>query len=249
MRSVGIVGGVGPGATSWIYLELMKRVTQRDPTRYPLVHIYSLPLRLEIERAFVHGTVTLADEEELVARTITAVRALRDQGAEMILIPCNTIHLYLDEVRRHADGVTVADMPLLAAARVRSGVRTLVLCTSTSRTRFLYGPERSGNMCSGIVYPTVRQQAAIDALIDDCIRSPKIDPWPALTEIIGHSGETYEDVLLACTDLCTISPSVEQFGVINSLSELVDFAVNYVCGDGAFGVDRMSPIESRGLLR
>lgn len=248
-HSVGIVGGVGPGATSWAYLELFKRVTQQHSAGYPLVHIYSLPLRVELVEAFVHGAATRADEQELIAGTITAVRVLRDQGVGMVLIPCNTIHLYLHEVRRQADGIAVANMPYLASKRIRSGVRTLILGTSTSCGRSLYGPESAGLSDSGVVYPDYGQQCAIDSLIDDCIQNPNLSPWPALKDIIGPPGVKYDDVLLACTDLCTFSPPAGGVRIINSLSELVDFAVKYVCESKNLVKDGVGSAEPKGHFR
>lgn len=239
MRSVGIVGGVGPGATSWMYLELIERATRRDPSRYPLVHIYSLPLPREVEQAFIHGIATPSNERALVADTIAAVQSLRDQGAGLILIPCNTIHLYLEEVRREAGGVLIADMPRLTSTRIRKGVRTLVLGTSMSKGRLLYGREEMGSGASGLVYPNAHQQAAIDGIIDCCIRMPKFDPWPDLAEVIGPPGSAYDDVLLGCTDLCTSWPPAEHATVINSLSELVESGVRYLGGSKMSGAKQL----------
>jgi aspartate/glutamate racemase len=53
MKSVGIIGGVGPETTAEFYLEVIFRCQKLNATARPLIVISSVPLPFEIERDLI----------------------------------------------------------------------------------------------------------------------------------------------------------------------------------------------------
>lgn len=231
MRSIGIIGGVGPGATSWLYLEIIKRCVDLGAPRYPLISVYSIPLDRRAELLFVNGVAGPAEEESVVEILAEAVRALSRQGVGLILVPCNTLHHYLDRIQQQAgaDKAPMANMVYLASKQLVSGGRTMVLGTATMRNEELYGPFVSH--FNKLVYPATEQQRVVQDLIQLCIKDPSYDPWPRLNDVLDKSRNAYDNVLVACTDLCVAGLPAQDVQAVGSLQSLATFAVDYVLGN------------------
>ena len=92
---VGIVGGVGPEASSKFceYLIRGNRVV-RDQEHITFVHYCdsNIPDRTQ---AILRGG------ESPVREMVRVCRELERMGADMIVIPCNTAHFFIDEIRRN----------------------------------------------------------------------------------------------------------------------------------------------------
>ncbi len=43
-RVIGIVGGLGPEASAVLYLNIVKRALKADPTQYPSIALWSVPI-------------------------------------------------------------------------------------------------------------------------------------------------------------------------------------------------------------
>lgn len=230
MRSIGIIGGVGPGATSWLYLEIMKRCVELGVSTYPSIHVYSIPLDRRLERLFVDGTAGPAEERMVISTLAEALRALSDQGVGLILMPCNTLHLYLEQIEQRAgtDAAPLANMVHLASRQLTPGTRTMVLGTATMRDQRLY--DRFTPRVSTLVYPAPIQQVAIQELIELCIGDPTLDPWPLLDAVLDEPGPDYDEVLVACTDLCVTGSSAREVRAVGSLQSLATFGVDYILG-------------------
>ena len=55
MKSIGIVGGLGPETTSKFYLELLYKSFQLNDSQRPPVLMWSIPMDYEIEKDFILG--------------------------------------------------------------------------------------------------------------------------------------------------------------------------------------------------
>lgn len=109
MRTVGIVGGLGPESTIDYYRSILAGYRSRTDNRgYPRVIINSLDVDKGIAMLDAGQLRELADY--LVAGVETLVRA----GAEFGAIAANTPHLVFDEVQRRSP------MPLVSIVRATS---------------------------------------------------------------------------------------------------------------------------------
>lgn len=101
-KTVGILGGMGPEAT----VDLMRRVIAGTPAQDDADHIRMLvdsnprvPSRIE---ALIDRT-----GESPVPCLVEMARGLERQGADFLVIPCNTAHHY------HAEVAAAVDVPVL----------------------------------------------------------------------------------------------------------------------------------------
>src|SRR3989338_6727859 len=77
MKKVGIIGGLGPETTSEFYLDLVFSCQKKDRTHRPSIIIASVPLPYKIEEA----------------------KRLEKSGADFIVMPCNSLHIFIKEIR------------------------------------------------------------------------------------------------------------------------------------------------------
>jgi aspartate racemase len=131
MKTVGILGGMGPEATVRFF-ELLVRNTAaaRDQDHVPVV-VCSLPQIPDRTAAIVAGG------DSPLPHLIRAAESLRAAGADFGVMPCISAHYFLPELERW---VALPFLSLLAETaawlrKVRPGIRTLGLLATTGTLR------------------------------------------------------------------------------------------------------------------
>lgn len=135
-RAVGVMGGMGP----WPTLEFVRRVRQttlaysdQDHVDLVICDHATLPDRTPALQG--------GDRAQLVEQLVSDARRLQHFGVGMLVIPCNTAHAFLTEIRA-AVCIPVADMIGMACAAARRhvdrGGTVGVLATSGTITAGLY---------------------------------------------------------------------------------------------------------------
>ncbi len=61
MKTVGIIGGLGPETTSKFYMRLIQKCYERDKSQRPGVLIWNVPLDLQIEQELLKKVKALKD--------------------------------------------------------------------------------------------------------------------------------------------------------------------------------------------
>ena len=127
MRTVGILGGMGPEATVLLMSRVIGAVrAQDDADHIPLI-VHQNPgvpsrIRHLIERTGPDPAPVLA----AMARDLAAA------GAQALAIPCNTAHAYAAAVRG-ATALPLLDMVAATAAALPAGARVGVLASPATR--------------------------------------------------------------------------------------------------------------------
>lgn len=222
---IGVLGGMGPMAT----VELLRRVVESTPARDDGDHIHMfvdnnphVPSRIA---ALVEGGGT-SPEAELRRMA----RRLRDGGCDLLVMPCNTAHFYVDAVREES-GLEVLDIVSLTMSRLsrrRPAVSRVGILGSKAVERTGLFARACQSVGMEAVFPV---DAQADALMD-LIKGVKSNaPREELRRRFGEILETYQpncgrnpDVLLvACSELSMLyTPKGEREGVEDSLRVLVD---------------------------
>ena len=111
---IGILGGMGPAAT----VEFFRRLVAATPATIDQDHLRILidndPTIPDRTRALLHGGPTPAPAMVRMAERLVAA------GAEVLTMPCNTAHAFLDDIReavREMTDVRVLDMIAETALR------------------------------------------------------------------------------------------------------------------------------------
>lgn len=172
MRTVGVLGGMGPEATVALMARVIAGVRAQDDTDHvPLIVDQNpqVPSRIRhlIERTGPDPTPVL----------VAMAQRLERAGAEALAMPCNTAHAYAPAIRA-AVTIPFIDMVALSVTQARSRV---------ARTSDV--PDRIGLLCS----PAVRLARVFDAPLAAANLTPVFapdDPALALIRRVKREGAT-----------------------------------------------------------
>ncbi len=196
-RTVGVLGGLGPAAT----LDFFARVLKATPATRDQDHI----------RLLIDNNPTLPDRNASLTRSgpspgpglIAMAKGLEAQGADFLVMPCNTAHAWFAEMQAAVSIPFVSLIGVTVEAVKRTGARRAgLLATSGALAAGLYQKalEQAG---VGWVAP---EGAALDALMATIYRIKVAPDDPAnRTQMAAHARALVDrgaDVLIAgCTEV------------------------------------------------
>lgn len=206
MKTLGIIGGMGPLATADLYRKIILATDAARDQDYPHVIIdgdAQIPDRTE---AILHGG------ENPLPRLVASARRLTAAGAEVLMMACNTAHYYYDAVQAEA-GVPVLHMIEETAREVRrEGYRTAALLATdgTVQTKLYHRVFEAQGI--PFLLPDPHGQRAVMAMIYEGVKAGAANFDTAqVTACLRRLREAGADVfVLACTEL---PPAFEQYGI------------------------------------
>ncbi len=110
-KIIGILGGMGPEATADLFHRIIRATPARKDQDHPRTIIYSnskVPDRTP---------AVLGVGPSPLPEMVNAARALETVGADFLIMPCNTAHYFIGELRESV-GIPVLHMIELTAQRV-----------------------------------------------------------------------------------------------------------------------------------
>lgn len=96
MKTIGIIGGLGPETTSEFYLDIIFSCQKKSKTARPGVIISSVPLPYEIEEDLITKN---KGSERYIPFLVNEAKRLEKAGADFIVMPCNSLHIFIKEIR------------------------------------------------------------------------------------------------------------------------------------------------------
>lgn len=224
MKTVGVIGGLGPETTANFYLEVVFSTFDKNKIERPPMLIWNVPLPYKVEEDFI----TKAEgEEQYIPFLIDAAKRLEKGGANFIVIPCNSVHIFIEDVRR------AVNIPVLSI--VEETVQFLkereikdagILATSATIRKQLYEGKLHEN---GIVThnPSEEDQAQMGEIINHLVHSQHTDEdKKKLLQIIDtFATKGVKTILLACTDLQLLVPQHDNVKIYDTMAILAQAAV------------------------
>ncbi|AOV09081.1 aspartate/glutamate racemase family protein [Sporosarcina ureilytica] len=224
-KMLGIIGGVGPLATMFIGEIIVRRTAaekDQDHVNMVITNNTNIPDRT----AFILGESL----ENPVPVIVSDAKRLQEAGAEILAMPCNTAHSFLDEIQQGTE-LQVIDMIRETAMRAKEkGARRVGILgtTGTISTGIYQGAcERLGMEA---VVPDDDVQAVVMSLIYDDIKAGQpADPekWAIIRQAMKDA--QCDEVILGCTELSIVSQELQLKDCIDSLLVLAETAIQR-CG-------------------
>ncbi len=225
MKTLGILGGVGPQTTSKIYLSIINLFKKNKEERYPSIVIYNLPFSFVIENeAIIDGRKS----EKMVPYLIEGAKILEKAGADFGILPCNTLHKYMKEIQGVVSipflsilDETVSKLKLMEIDNVG------ILATETTVNDKIYNNilEEKGIK---FLYPTKEEQNILNRIIIEIINGKNNESLKEELELICSSlhKKGVQAILLACTDLQIIASNINlPIPIIDTTKILIDASV------------------------
>jgi aspartate racemase len=197
--SIGIIGGLGPETTSEFYLGLVRRV--RDSCDFsPSVLIDNVSFPISLERRIV---LESRDEKGMLPVLVRSARRLNDAGCDVIMMPCNTLHVFIDEIRSasHAPVLSIIEE---TANHVKSRGHAkvgLLATTKTVESRMHERALRSRGI--ELMVPPSKDQERVSKVVSNILdrkvsETDKADLKAIADEMIRNGSQA---IILGCTDL------------------------------------------------
>lgn len=223
-RTLGITGGLGP-ETSCAFCLSVNNLFKSQTGRQPHIILDNLPISKEAEERLIKGGPSQEHFDMLVASVIR----LNTLQVDVIVIACNTVHVFIDDLRR------ASDVPILSiveetarACRMLNVLRMGILGSTKTIQSGLHTRELAKWNIESIV-PGEDDQDFVSKCIVRIINNNTLsDDKKKFVEIIGklvHRGA--QGIVLGCTDLPLLLSDVNVgVPVVNTTKVLEDAAVS-----------------------
>ena len=223
-KTIGILGGMGPLAT----LELFRRIIMLTPAKKDQEH---LRIIIDNNPQIPDRTAAILGEgESPLPMLVGTARNLEKAGADLIAMPCNTAHFYLEPLQQEVH-VPIIDMIKETVQRLTVD-RVALLATDGTQASGVY---RRACEAQGIelVYPDEPDQK----IVMRAIYGIKSGTAPYrfqgdLLEVIEHVAEAgAEAMIIGCTELSLIQPPENSpIPIYDALDILAQVAVEQALG-------------------
>ena len=224
MKTAGIIGGLGPESTSKFYLQLVSACSKRGEQTHPPILMYSVPLPLQIEKECI---IKGQSEEKCVPFLIQAAKILEQGGADFLVMPCNSLHVFIEEIRKAVKIPVLSIIEETVKFLKNQNIKEVgILATSITINRRLYKLKLNGHDIKEIV-PDDQDQTRLGQIIYNLvIGSYTNKDKQALDEIAENLVKKgAESIILACTDLQLLAPQHTKVKIFDTMQILVDATV------------------------
>ncbi|MEX0917761.1 MAG: amino acid racemase [Candidatus Paceibacterota bacterium] len=229
-KSIGVLGGMGPAATAEFFHLLVKYAQELhgavQDTDFPAMFIYNLPLSGFDETG-------VCDEELVKTQLVAGIKELSKFDCGLICIPCNTVHIFFEEMQAATPVpiVSIVEAVIDEVVLLECG-KVGILSSETTRTTGLY---ESALTRRGIEYVSVSEleQEKINEVIHRVMsgRQDETDISSLLSICARMEKEGVEALVLGCTELpLAFNQKNITLPVVSSLDALAKAVLGRVYG-------------------
>jgi len=200
MKTVGIIGGLGPETTARFYLELIALCQKKDDRHRPPILIWNVPISYQAEwEEIINGKFSNEMPELLIA----AAKQLERNGADFVVLPCNSSHVFINAIK-DAIHIPILNMLDVTIQHLKNNhiSQVGILSTLITRKSELYSSVLKANNIS-FEMPTNAEQENLNNLILKLTLADYGDKEKAILQDVmkqlRHRG--IKHIVLACAAL------------------------------------------------
>lgn len=230
MKSVGVIGGLGPETTSEFYLEVIFGCQKQNTTQRPLIVISSVPLLFEVEKDLIASNT---GKERYIPFLVNEAQRLEKSGVDFLVMPCNSLHVFIKEIR------ATVKIPVLSIVeetisylKQNNFSKVGLISTSATVKNNVYEDELRKNQIT-FETPSDLERAKMDKIIQKLIEGRQLNADRA--EIINTANNLAKSgvdcVALACTDLQLLLPSSMDVPIFDTMKILANATVREILVD------------------
>lgn len=202
---IGIIGGAGPMAGALLFQKIIQ-ICQRQyrcqqDEDFPCIFLLSYPFMDMLNNPTAQQT------GQIKGQLKACITRLIQNEVDQIVIACNTLHAFLDQMEKQDDRLTHMIKETGNVLKQRQIYDRLILCSTTSSC---YQLHRRYFECT---YPDERNQTCIQALIDKILAGQQIKEDAEqlamqLNQVFKEQEAANPGIILGCTELSVLN---EQF--------------------------------------
>ncbi len=224
MKTVGIIGGLGPETTAEFYLDVVFGSLQKEGSKRPPVLLWNVPLLMEIEHDLLQKAT---GAERYLPFLVDAAQRLEKAGADFLVLPCNTLHIFIDEIRAAVAIPVLSIVEETTHFLQQKHIHSVgIIATTASLEKKVYENHFLEAELKHIAPPPF-QQAKLGKIISNLVsgRHSNADRQFLLSIIEDFEKKNVSTVLLACTDLQLLIPQHTSLQIFDTMKILVDATV------------------------
>lgn len=227
MRVAGIIGGLGPETSAEFYLELIARSHSKNKRQRPPILLWNVPIPNKVEEELI---LKGEGDKKFLPFLLEAAKNLEKGGADFIIIPCNTVHIFINEIR---EAVTIPVLSIVeetVAVLKKSEIKKIgFLSTELTIRKNVYSPLFKQHAISPIL-PTPVQQKTINRTIQNILThaTSETDAENLKTIMESLVRKRAEAIVLACTDLQHIAKEQSDIPIFDTMKILADATVREI---------------------
>ncbi len=197
MKTIGIMGGMGPMAT----VDLMQKVIVATKAIKDQEHIHSV----------IDNNTNIPDRSECifgkgpspVPEMVKSAERLTAMGADVIIIGCNTAHYFLPEVQKQVKTPFINMIEETAKFCAEEGYRTLGLLASAGTCASGIYKKEFEKLGMTLLNPEEAEQEIIHEMIYDGVKATNYnyDAAPAQNVLRAMEQRGVEAFILGCTEV------------------------------------------------
>lgn len=227
MKTVGIIGGLGPETTSEFYLDIVFSCQGKNKTARPPILISSVPLPYNIEEDAIAKNVGI---ERCLPFLIEEAKRLEKAGADFIVMPCNSLHVFIEQIRKSVSVPVLSIVEETVKFLKKEGMNKVgIVSTSATIKNKLYENAFAENGIEYVV-PNELQQARIGKFILNLVvgQQKNRDREELISIINDFENKGLDCVILACTDLQLLIPSHKNLKIFDTMKIFADATVENI---------------------
>lgn len=226
-KIIGILGGMGPAATANFFNDIIIISQQKykavQDTDFPKIYLYNTGLEGFNETGF--------KKQDLVKKQlIDDIKKIESWGAHFIVIPCNTVHYFINELRESIN-IPIISIIESAISEIKKLKYKKIGIVSSSSTRYLGLYEKKfikENI--NCIISNEDEQKLLDSVILASMKGTQgKKEKKILQKIIKRmKKDGAEIIILGCTELpLAIKEDESDLPLINTIKILAEQAVSY----------------------
>lgn len=222
MKTIAILGGMGPQAT----IDLYQKITQLSPAEKDQDHLHIIiDSNAKIPDRSAH---LLQQGPSPLPELLKSAKLLEKSGADAIIIACNTAHAFLEPIKAQIKIpiLSIVDA-CLEALKTKNAKRLLLLATKGTYHAKIY---QKLNTHYTLLEPTDDDKNTLMQLIYDGAKKGQIKTnAKPLEALIKHYNADIS--LLSCTELPLFLPYFqEKQNILDASAALAQYAINFAYG-------------------
>ncbi|MCB4203439.1 amino acid racemase [Deferribacterales bacterium Es71-Z0220] len=230
MKRLGIIGGMGPEATSDLFLKIIRHTpAKKDQEHIPII-IDNYP-QIPDRTAFLKGL-----GESPLPYLLESIRRLEKCNVDYLCMPCNTAHYFLDELRKTTKipFISIVESTLESLVKSKKSYNKIgLMATDGTFIGKIYHRVFEKEGVNIVNFNTSIQQAIMDSIYT--LKCGKKDEAVKLfIEVFSKIiDEGYDCLIAGCTEIPILLPYIEKSSIdIYDATELLALKAVELCYRG-----------------
>lgn len=230
MKTVGVIGGLGPETTSEFYLEIIFGCKRIDEQALPHIIIGSVPAPYAVVEKAITGT---DDKREFIPFLTAEAKKLEKADVDFIVMPCNTLHAYIEEIRNSVKVPVLSIVEETCRYIKENKFEKVGLISTAATVKHLVYENIMNQEAINYLTPNGLQRAEMSKIVNRLVVGNHLNSdRDILLDIIKDlKAQGVDSIALACTDLQLLLPDDKEVVIFDTMKVLAEAVIRELNSD------------------